>query len=350
MGISQNALARDAGVPPRRINEIVLGKRELPLTRPCVWPATSGLLSASGLTSRHAMTSRSRGTGSEPAPARGQDLCPAGAGRHQRSDDRPPLSRLPIRGAANRPDGRPCDSPRAGHDPEPDDRRRDRGRPVRPARGDGGGRGRAGVPAPGAVGQPRSLWVRGRRRLSAVAFGGVAVVGNAFFAAVSVAPDLFIHAIFLFLWVFVAFPATVGPGAAWALLATAEDASPRRPARAAWLTVVVLAMLPLATIVSLWPLHLAFHVQRPTLERLADGVAAGKPLGGVRWVGPFRIEGAKVDPTTGSVGLLIDPNPNGPTGFVRLGPAATPDDRRALIRGDVGDIHLADGWYYLGED
>ena len=27
MGLSQNALARDIGVPPRRINEIVLGKR-----------------------------------------------------------------------------------------------------------------------------------------------------------------------------------------------------------------------------------------------------------------------------------------------------------------------------------
>jgi addiction module HigA family antidote len=27
LGISQNALARAAGVPPRRINEIVLGKR-----------------------------------------------------------------------------------------------------------------------------------------------------------------------------------------------------------------------------------------------------------------------------------------------------------------------------------
>jgi len=29
MGISQNALARATGVPPRRINEIVLGKRAL---------------------------------------------------------------------------------------------------------------------------------------------------------------------------------------------------------------------------------------------------------------------------------------------------------------------------------
>ncbi len=29
LGISQNALARAAGVPPRRINEIVLGKRAI---------------------------------------------------------------------------------------------------------------------------------------------------------------------------------------------------------------------------------------------------------------------------------------------------------------------------------
>lgn len=29
MGISQNQIARDIGVPPRRINEIVLGKRSI---------------------------------------------------------------------------------------------------------------------------------------------------------------------------------------------------------------------------------------------------------------------------------------------------------------------------------
>ncbi len=29
MGISQNALGRDLGVPPRRVNEIVLGKRSI---------------------------------------------------------------------------------------------------------------------------------------------------------------------------------------------------------------------------------------------------------------------------------------------------------------------------------
>lgn len=29
LGVSQNALARAAGVPPRRINEIVLGKRSI---------------------------------------------------------------------------------------------------------------------------------------------------------------------------------------------------------------------------------------------------------------------------------------------------------------------------------
>jgi len=33
-GISQNALVRAAGVPPRRINEIVLGKRSVTAARP----------------------------------------------------------------------------------------------------------------------------------------------------------------------------------------------------------------------------------------------------------------------------------------------------------------------------
>src|SRR5437773_4051283 len=44
-GLSQNALARDIGVPPRRINEIILGKRgitadtALPLAKRCGNPA-----------------------------------------------------------------------------------------------------------------------------------------------------------------------------------------------------------------------------------------------------------------------------------------------------------------------
>ena len=41
MGITQNALARAIGVPPRRINEIVHGRRAVPRTPTCGSPATS---------------------------------------------------------------------------------------------------------------------------------------------------------------------------------------------------------------------------------------------------------------------------------------------------------------------
>ncbi len=40
--LSQTALARAIGVPPRRINEIVLGKRAITADTTCGSPATSG--------------------------------------------------------------------------------------------------------------------------------------------------------------------------------------------------------------------------------------------------------------------------------------------------------------------
>ena len=39
-GVSQYKLAKDISVPPRRINEIVLGKRAVTATRPCACPGT----------------------------------------------------------------------------------------------------------------------------------------------------------------------------------------------------------------------------------------------------------------------------------------------------------------------
>lgn len=47
-GITQNKLAVSIGVPPRRINEIVHGKRGSPLIRRSVWRATSERPRSSG--------------------------------------------------------------------------------------------------------------------------------------------------------------------------------------------------------------------------------------------------------------------------------------------------------------
>ena len=48
MQMSQYHLAQAICVPPRRINEIVHGKRESPRIRPCVWGAFSGWKRNSG--------------------------------------------------------------------------------------------------------------------------------------------------------------------------------------------------------------------------------------------------------------------------------------------------------------
>lgn len=62
-------------------------------------------------------------------------------------------------------------------------------------------------------------------------------------------------------------------------------------------------------------LRLAFLACRPTLERLADRVDAGLPVG-PRWVGPFRIVAG--ERRYGAVTILVtNPEPSGPTGFVR---------------------------------
>ena len=47
-GISQYRLAHDIGVPPRRINEIVHGKRAISETQPCGYRATSACRSGTG--------------------------------------------------------------------------------------------------------------------------------------------------------------------------------------------------------------------------------------------------------------------------------------------------------------
>ena len=49
MNLSQNRLALDIGVPPRRINEIVLGKRSVTADTPCAWGAISACRRSFGL-------------------------------------------------------------------------------------------------------------------------------------------------------------------------------------------------------------------------------------------------------------------------------------------------------------
>lgn len=187
------------------------------------------------------------------------------------------------------------------------------------------------------------------RRLAAFCFWVPTILANVVFAASCVSPDVFFLG-FLFLGWLLVMPAVAGFGITWAILATREGEAPRRSPPAAWLSVIALTAMPVATVWTLWPLRLAFLTARPALERLADQAAAGRAVGSPQWAGPFRLAGSAVDPATGNVGLMIDPNPGGPVGFVRLGPGANPDHRHRPIRGDDLEVQLGGGWWYHEED
>ena len=82
---------------------------------------------------------------------------------------------------------------------------------------------------------------------------------------------------------------------------------------------------------------------------MADQVAAGQASSSPQWVGPFRVARSVVDPVSGNVGLMIDPNPSGPTVLVRVRPV-TPPDRRGLFGWDDLLVDLGWGWEYREED
>ena len=119
-------------------------------------------------------------------------------------------------------------------------------------------------------------------------------------------------------WLVIIAPTVDALGWVWARLATREGAAPRRSPPTAWLSAIALCLLPPVTLLTYWPLRLAFLTVRPALDRLADQVAAGKAAGFPQWVGPFRVARSAVDPVSGHVGLMIDPNPTGPMGLVRV--------------------------------
>ena len=104
--------------------------------------------------------------------------------------------------------------------------------------------------------------------------------------------------------------------------------------------------MPVVTMTTLWPLHLAFFFARPSLERLADQVSVGKLVRIPERAGLFTVNGSAVDTATGSVALMIDPNPNGPTGFVRQ----TGPKHGGPILGTALYVELGFGWSYNEED
>lgn len=190
---------------------------------------------------------------------------------------------------------------------------------------------------------------RGYRRLAAVSFWGPAILINALYAMACLAPIMLLCFALLTGWMLFLAPVIGRFGTSWALLATRETAVPRRSPPVAWAAVTALTLLPAVTLVTFWPLRVGFLVARPTLERLADQAAAGTLVTFPVRAGPFDVVRASVEPVSGQVGLMIEPNPNRPTGFVRVRSDEPPGSRRPIIGTEL-NVDLGWGWSYREDD
>jgi hypothetical protein len=140
------------------------------------------------------------------------------------------------------------------------------------------------------------------------------------------------------------FPLVLGCGSAWAM----AGPDPRRfPRAAAWSIVIVLGFLPISMMSTLWPLRFAFTLSRPSMDRLADRVAAGETLAFPEWAGLYRIVDAKREPRNGNVALIIDADPSGRSAFVRV--VARSESYGPMVNLNF-NVPVGGPWRYQNED
>jgi hypothetical protein len=124
-----------------------------------------------------------------------------------------------------------------------------------------------------AVGIAQRLVHRRHLRLAAYCFWGVAISINLLTALLCIVPSSSLHfAIFLGL-IAVGIPTILALGVAWALLYSRQKWLSPRSRDAAGFAVFLLAVLPIATLSTCWPLNLlALLAARPTMEPAVDQV------------------------------------------------------------------------------
>jgi hypothetical protein len=193
------------------------------------------------------------------------------------------------------------------------------------------------------------LVTRGRRRSAAWGLAASASVPGIAVAAVCVYFVNILGFILAFYTVIAVIPMILGFGASWAAQATRKDASHRRRPAVAWPSVVALVVLLPSMLFTLWPLRLAFLVSRPAMDRLADRIVAGEGLDRPEWAGLYRVVATRRARQGDGVALLIDDDPSGVSGFVRLGSRPAPNPAGPMMNQNF-DEALGGRWSYQNED
>jgi hypothetical protein len=191
---------------------------------------------------------------------------------------------------------------------------------------------------------------RGRRRGAVWCFASSAIMVNALIATLCAYYFNMVGMLLMFLVSFFGVPLTLGAGGAWAVAATRRDATSRRSPLMAWPLVLSMAVAPVTMMTTHWPLHVAFIVSRPALDRLADRCAAGVVIRRPEWAGLYRVVGSDVDFATGNVGLIIDPNSSGHSGFVRLGSLVPSHPHSGPFFNLSSEAPMDARWWYQEED
>jgi hypothetical protein len=196
----------------------------------------------------------------------------------------------------------------------------------------------------------RWLHAQGLLVIAEFCFWILAILINILYVSLSVFPGL--HLLLLYIaWLVLVLPTLAGFGIVWARLTTGGDGVSQTSSSRTWLSVIALTLMPLVAARTAWPFQLRFLMAKPALERLADQVATGQAMTTPQWAGPCWIAGSAFDPASGNVGLMIDTNPNGPSGFVRnRGPLSGPYGCFRPFRGDWYHLNLVGGWCYHEED
>lgn len=199
-----------------------------------------------------------------------------------------------------------------------------------------------------------SLWLAGRllawgeRGLARFFFWVPAILVNVLFVYLGTWPEPILYILLFLVSFFIFLPTLGGFGIAWAILATQGVRGPARAPTRTWFAVLILTLMPSATALTAWPFRLEFLLARPALERLADQVAAGRPITTPQWAGRFRLAGSAVDTASGNVALLFAPN--GPRALVRIGPRARLGECGSPVQGDWSHLPLTFGWCFHQED
>jgi hypothetical protein len=194
------------------------------------------------------------------------------------------------------------------------------------------------------------LWFWRCRRIVAIGFVDLSILSNCLYVVASIYPDYMLMALLRIAWMLVLLPSIGALGTAWTKLSAHDNAASRKSPSISLALVIVMAILPAVTISTLWPLHLAFLAFRPSLERLADRVEGGQMIVSPHWIGPFRLSESAVDSDLTTVGLFIDPNPGGRSGFVRAHSQTLETHHFGLLIGTDTNVELGWGWSYRQDD